>query len=93
MIKERNHVAVPLMDGSLENEDTDLPVQQSRASYRTTVLLGAALAITVLIVNTGVLVWAKRTSVTDPDGIVTVYEGVRPMHSLYTSPQDVDRPS
>jgi acyl-CoA thioesterase FadM len=76
MIKERNHVAVPLMDGSLENEDTDLPVQQSRASYRTTVLLGAALAITVLIVNTGGLVWAKRTSVTDPDGIVTVYEGV-----------------
>jgi hypothetical protein len=77
MYKESNHVVEPLIDALSEHEDTTSNQPQSRwkSSYRTTVSLGAALAIAVLSVNAGVLVWARFKFTTDPDGIVTVYEG------------------
>jgi hypothetical protein len=78
MYKESKHLVVPLIDGSSEDEDAidNLPLPHSKGSYRTTISLGAALAIAVLLVNMAVLVWAKLGFSMDPDGIVTVYEGM-----------------
>jgi hypothetical protein len=77
MYKESNHVVEPLIVGSSENKNTinGLPQKRSKSSYRTTIALGVALATAVLLLNTGVLVWARSEFATDPDGIVTVYEG------------------
>lgn len=44
-------------------------------SWRVTVLLGALLSTGVLILNTGVLVWALRSTPVK-DGIATIYAGV-----------------
>jgi hypothetical protein len=77
MDKESNHLVTPLIVGLSENETTinGLPQERSKSSYRTTIALGAALATVVLLLNTGVLVWARSVFATDPDGTVTLYEG------------------
>ena len=54
--------------------DEKAPIKHRSGKWRTTVSLGALLALLVLLTNIGVLAWAKGTY-GDPDGIATVYEG------------------
>jgi len=58
-------------------DDKSSPEQNktsSHGSWRVTVLLGAAIAVSVLIVNVAVLTWASHQGQDDP-GVATVFTG------------------
>lgn len=59
--------------------------RKAKGSWRKTVGGGAGLAIVILVVNIGILVWTKVSFPAGEDGATTIYEGIIQLSRISSS--------